>query len=317
VKPSDDDLVVYYKFDESRAITAADSSGNGYTGTPMNSPVVVTGVSGNALHFASAETSYVTRATAGTDFDNITTEFTVSAWFCPGITRFINQDNVYFGGMERTGCWILGWAGTVNGWVLTVYEQSTGLPHAVAFVPRSWLFYGKWIHLIGTYKKDSFARIYIDGNLVDENTTDVSYTVKSGNDAAFNVGIANTTTYWDGSIDEVRVYSKAITTTDEAIWLSKVESDWPLTWERKFANIDTRHLNLIESKIYGKKPVIYIRAKLYDWYEQASLYHTEASAIAGGAGDNLFKLRTILSGGIGDPNKLIDGNRAASAVYFA
>src|SRR6185369_5389718 len=44
-------MVAWYKLDDANGSSAADSSGNGYSGTRVNSPQWVTGIVGGALQF--------------------------------------------------------------------------------------------------------------------------------------------------------------------------------------------------------------------------------------------------------------------------
>ena len=81
VAPSN--LVAYWKFDEGSGTTAADSSGNGNTGTLINGPLWTAGKAGNALYFDGIDDNVTVLDSASL---HLSSAFTLSAWVNPAAT---------------------------------------------------------------------------------------------------------------------------------------------------------------------------------------------------------------------------------------
>ncbi len=74
---------------------------------------------------------------------------------------------------------------------------------------------GRWYHIAGTYEASSYVKIYVDGVL--EKTTSTSI-IRNTNNNDFCIGQSG---YWpgrflNGTLDEVKIYSRAL--TDAEVW---------------------------------------------------------------------------------------------------
>ena len=76
-------LVAYWKFDEGSGTTAADSSGNGNTGTLINGPLWTAGRVGNALFFDGIDDNVTVLDSTSL---HLSSSFTLSAWVNPTST---------------------------------------------------------------------------------------------------------------------------------------------------------------------------------------------------------------------------------------
>ena len=199
-------LVAAYNFNEGSGATVADASGNGLTGTIQGATWTTGGRYGNALSFNGAD-SYV-------DLGNptllrITGSFTLSAW----IKAAANPPN---------DGQIIAKSDTASGWQLKT-TPDTG-PHtfgaritgAVNSPTRRYSTTVRslnvWYHVAGVYDATAGTfDLYVNG--VRDNGTLVGTIPSSQINSLVNVNIGRRTggTYFNGIIDEVRIYNRALT----------------------------------------------------------------------------------------------------------
>jgi hypothetical protein len=198
---TDPSLVALWKLDETSGTTAADSSGNGHAGTLMNGPVWVGGQIGGALQLDGSN-DYVDCGNS-TDF-NLTSQVTLAAWVKvnniegTGHECYITKGDTAYALKEPAG------TGAIE---FFIYDGSW---HSANITGLTSSFDGAWHHLAGTFD-GSNLRIYLDGVL--QNTLAYSATI-STNTANVNIGRdqdGGGRRYYGGQIDDVRVYSRALT----------------------------------------------------------------------------------------------------------
>ncbi|MCB9988799.1 MAG: hypothetical protein H6868_05605 [Rhodospirillales bacterium] len=214
-------LVGYWKLDETSGTTAADSSGNGNTGTMAGgldaSTDSLPGKLANAFDFDGTD-DYI-RVSADPALNNLGS-ITVAAWFKPnnsdqaGLLGSINGEDgssynflsVDAGGIQWTnetpviGTAIrIGAATSVNNYTMLSSEFNQG----------------DWIHVAYSYDGQS-EKIYINGTVRKINS--ISGTLWGNAEYGLVIGKAysTTTTESKGSIDDVRVYNRALDATEIA-----------------------------------------------------------------------------------------------------
>jgi hypothetical protein len=190
-------LVGYWPFngqDFNAAGTATyDRSGQGNNGTIVSSPLKVVGKLGQGLSF-NGSSDYVTAeyATYGfTELDN----FTISAWIYPrsvsgyrniaggsyGDYRFIQVDDAAI-----------------------FYLDSNNL----SINSGSVLAVNNWYHVVAVYSNSKTAYVYVNGALKNSGN---EATLDWDSGAKFRIGRPfDNTYYFDGIIDDVRVYNRAL-----------------------------------------------------------------------------------------------------------
>ena len=79
---------------------------------------------------------------------------------------------------------------------------------------------GNWHHLLATFKPSTYLRLYIDGQLEQENTTSIPASID--NDVVdFNIGrAANGTFFYDGEISNIVIWN-----SDQSDEVSNIYND--------------------------------------------------------------------------------------------
>jgi len=221
--PSPDaSLALRWKFDETAGATAADTSGNGLNGTVSAGITWLpsAGVLGGAADFNGSNASITIADRATLDG---TAAFTLSFWFKANafnaaglVSKRVNfSDNNSFSTF-------LGEDGKLN---VDIDSNNDRFTSAAVFNR------GAWYHIAlvfdGSQPVASRAKLYVNGSL---NTTadETSATVPNYN-SPLNVGIlhAGATTLFDGQIDDVRFYRRALDAAEVALVQDAVGSFAP------------------------------------------------------------------------------------------
>ncbi|MBD3155046.1 MAG: DUF2341 domain-containing protein, partial [Candidatus Aenigmarchaeota archaeon] len=209
-------LIGHWKFDWLDTNTVIDSSGYGNNGTRtgpigQNKPQITDGKFNMSLDF-DGEDDYVYVSSSSTL--NITDEITLEAWV--NTTESVLQPIVgkYDGSSDRSysiylnSSGILSFALSTDGSSVTQINASTSVND------------GEWHHLAGTWNGTDM-KVYVDGAL--ENSGPFSGSLYLSNQD-LRIG-RRSTDYFNGSIDEVRVWSRDIVSEEvNASYNSKINS---------------------------------------------------------------------------------------------
>ncbi|MGW1802648.1 LamG-like jellyroll fold domain-containing protein [Streptomyces sp. NPDC001984] len=189
----------YWALDEGSGTTARDQGPNNLPLTLTNGASWTAGVHGTALGF-NGQGQYA--ETSGPVLDT-TRSYSVSAWVTlssiPGnYATAVSQD-----GRRTENPFYLQY-----GQGAFAFSTPGGHRARLALMPEL----GRWYHLVGVRDNASNTiKLYIDGQLVataDPGTADVSTGPLSVGRALY---ASNNTDYWNGSIDEVHAFDKALT----------------------------------------------------------------------------------------------------------
>lgn len=206
-------LVGWWKLDETTGTTAADSSGNGNDGTlmRMGSSKWTTGAVGGALEF-DGNNDYVDLPIGSVI--NSLTNCTIATW--------VN----WSGGSSWQRIWDFGTGTTVN-MFLTARNSYTGTPR-FAITISGWtdedrvtapdVLTSGWHHIAVTIDaNNSVHSLYLDGALVDENTSPRYTPSDLGNTTQNWLGRSQYSAdpYFNGILDDVRIYDRVL--SDEEI----------------------------------------------------------------------------------------------------
>jgi len=195
-------LVAAYAFDENAGLTAADASGNARDGAFAGGASWTAGKFGSAASL-NGSSARVDLPALGTFYK---TGFTLEAWVKPRVSAI---------DVAVLGSWVGGDSGGPMIWVdhlagryrLTL--NATGVPDYLDS-GRSPLP-GQWQHLAATFD-GAVARFYVDG----VETANRAFTGNVGDSNTWRVGAygPGPTGFYDGAIDEVRVYDRALTPSE-------------------------------------------------------------------------------------------------------
>lgn len=222
--PPQSGLVGYWNFDEGSGTMAGDSSGNGNTGTLYNGPVWVDGKYGKALSFDGSSTYVSVEASSSLD---VTSQVTVEAWAYARAYVDNVGDNPHI--VSRT--YLSG--GAIH--ILNIY----GGTHKVGFGVNPFpdqqpstadLPLNVWTHIAMTYD-GAYVRFYVNGEL-DSSYAQSGPIQTTSNWLAFGCmptaryGGPGTWAFFNGMIDEVRIYNRALSQQEIQTDLNGYLGDW-------------------------------------------------------------------------------------------
>ncbi|UCF14460.1 MAG: hypothetical protein JSW59_13685 [Phycisphaerales bacterium] len=211
----DPSLLGWWKFDEGAGDTAVDWSGHGNHGTLIEAPQWVDGYDGGALdfEFANSNDGVAVRA-----FDVAAGGITLGAWVKP--ESFSQNDGRIITKATGTGendhFWMLSTIASGGDYLRFRLKTDDGQNTTTLIAAGGALAVDEWTHAAATWDGASMV-IYKDG-------VEVGREAKGGTAVATNPNLAiaignhlSGTTgnrAWDGLIDDVRVYNKALTVAE-------------------------------------------------------------------------------------------------------
>lgn len=199
-----EDMVGYWHFDEGSGGAVNDASGNGSSGALVANPVWQSGSScrsGSCLAFDKSPWRHV--LVAG-DALNAHTALTIAAWVYPTGTGGSNDMGIIVAGetpsyylafndsLQSSGCY---WYGTT--------------PAGYHSTPAGSVPMGQWSHLACVWD-GSAVRAYVNGAL----RYTASVTGAGADTASARIGAENANTQFQGTIDEVKVFSRALSAAE-------------------------------------------------------------------------------------------------------
>ncbi len=191
-------LVGYWKFDEGSGTSAADSSGNGNAGTLTNGPTWTSGKVGGALSFDGAD-DFVVMSGSPSLFN--LQNLSIDAWVYS--SNFSQYGHIFEDG-------------TVNSQYSFFFEGSS-----IVFRTNAGSFHSSyvgvpansaWHHMVATYD-GSTKKIFLDGALV---LSDAYSSALTTGGASQYIGVygGGGGYFFNGKIDNVRVYNRALSTAE-------------------------------------------------------------------------------------------------------
>ena len=213
-----DGLVAYYPFNGN----ANDESGNENHGTPTAAVVLATGINGeaNSAYMFGGYDNPGHICVPNSESLQFTDCVTFSAYVKP--TSWVSMDGwgyraesnnaqcIFAKDHDRSGVafYLAGGDDGINFWTGSFYDSWS----QISTTPIAGDFLNKWTHVAFVYG-GGYARLYVDGNLLDERESTPNFSTMNSR----NLYIGKFSDYWypfNGVIDEVRIYNRALTKSE-------------------------------------------------------------------------------------------------------
>ncbi|MHA2314518.1 MAG: LamG domain-containing protein [Candidatus Hermodarchaeia archaeon] len=203
---NDPNLVGWWRLNEGSGTLAIDSSGNNLNGELVNEPLWVAGIQGTALQFADG--SHV--AVSGYEGILGTHARTSTAWI--NVTK-TSASIITWGPSGEGTKWVMR---THNGPATLRLECGRGNTYGTTD-----LVDGEWHHVAAVLEDDgtpdvSEIKLYVDGKLdpIMEGGTPRQMNTSSGGEFRIGYDLNNTGRTFDGMMDDVRIYDRALSADD-------------------------------------------------------------------------------------------------------
>ena len=207
-------LIAYYPFNGN----AMDQSGNGHDGVVTAATLTTDrfGQNASAYSFNSPQASIDLGDIPAFEFSG---DFTISFWIKGGA----QQGTVYFLG-KYTGYANVGYGiGTGLSNEPYAFLQTHGYPTGAYADGGNQLTDDQWHQLVAVYARGSALSVYVDGALAASTAAIVNVTEILANDDHLLLGQITSGQAFNGKLDDVRIYNRAIS-TDEIASLFNAES---------------------------------------------------------------------------------------------
>lgn len=210
--------IARWMLDENTGISAQDVGGGGYVGTLTAGSRWTIGKFGGAVNFDGLDDYISVPYNANLD---PTSNISVSFWFKPSQTIDTSL-NTYKGILSKASSntdsdndWVFFWESTENGRIrFGTYGDN------VQTTSNTWVA-GKWYHIAATVSGGSTAYIYVNGvrDNYNSDTSVAGNAINGTTNTPLNIGLARVASgdqYFNGSIDDVRIYNYARTAAQVA-----------------------------------------------------------------------------------------------------
>ena len=200
-------LVGYWPLDDASGTTASDISGSGFNGTLNNSPVWSAGKLGAGLRLNGSS------STVDINHNVVTTSssFSVATWVqlssLSGFQTAVSQD-----GSNISGFFLQFTSGGQFAFSLVNSDSTSGTTIRANsnFNPVA----NTWYHLVGVYNQSvGQSQLYVNGTLQSTQTVPAAWNA-TGETVIGRAKWGGNADFWNGEIDDVRLYNRALSATD-------------------------------------------------------------------------------------------------------
>ena len=201
----DPDLVGFWKMEEGVGANLVDISGNGNDATIVNSSGItwVTGKDGLALKLNGSEGRY--GIVNHSHSINISEAITISAWIRP--SALANKFILTKGGPDGYDLAIFE-SGQVE---FRINRESNGSSYRLRSNQTYPIDGITWMHIVATFDGTK-STIYINGQ--EDNSASFAPTTINTNTTPLQIGARNNKNRWDGDLDEIKLYKRALSGTE-------------------------------------------------------------------------------------------------------
>jgi len=208
----DANLILHWDLNEGEGVTALDDSGNAYDGTLYNDPVYVPGHEGTGVELNGIYQFIQTP----TPFDFLGTPdqpYALSAWV--KLPQTGASGNIFHISSNNGGDgWCIPFLTLTAGHFVATGWDSSGM---VSATDPDEATSGVWHQVISTWDATNGLRLFVNGNLV-ASTPQADYAASGSSMYASlglgNAGCSNDQGYLTGVVDDARIYSRALVSSD-------------------------------------------------------------------------------------------------------
>jgi hypothetical protein len=203
-------LVGYWKFDEGTGTTAADFSGRGNTGTLVNGPTWTNGKLQQALTFtATSQQSVITGAFQKGGDPNV---LTFSAWIKDPDFGSASRRSIFSTTLNNaSGCWSIEKVGNGSAGAISVIIPTIFVVRADGVINDA-----EWHHIVYVRNGSGATHVlYVDGVSVPLAVSSTNTFVDCNEEKSIGQR-GGSSQYWQGGIDDVRLYNRALSAAEIA-----------------------------------------------------------------------------------------------------
>ena len=197
-------LIAYYKMDDAAGQTVVlDSSGNNFTGTAANNITSAGGKVGSAITF-NGTSDFITISHNSSFNFGANTDFSVATWI-----KTTNTDRQDITGKDATQAGH--WEVFINSNVVGAFIDD-GVNTVVTTTDGTVVTDGLWHHIAVTFDRTGNIIRYVDG--VQTGTKDAISSIgdiDNTGDQFIGVRALGTGVWYDGDIDDLRIYNEVLT----------------------------------------------------------------------------------------------------------
>ncbi len=232
-------LELHLEFEDGSGTTAVDSSGNSNDGNLSGTQGWTSGKCGGGFDFDYTNGEDYFTIPNSSSLENVTEgDYTLTAWFNPGSTPpgTGSDPDANYGILIKTGwhCGLYcGNDGKFHFDHLLTGNQSIGATSTTTFSP------GTFYHVAGVLDKAAgTVKIYVNGNLEDTAYFTPGTAARDYGTMTWKVGVANPgggAWGWasDGTVDDVRIYSRTLDINDIGVLVNLCTPAWLGTWLKR------------------------------------------------------------------------------------
>ena len=266
-------LHTYLTFDEGSGTSAADSSGNGHAGTLVNAAWTV-GKKSNAVSLNGSNGYVSLPAGAFTDLG----DFTIATWVYWNASSSQVEARIFdFGWDINHYMCLIPHCGGAN--VLRFAFTLDGIDGEQRINGTAELPYGQWVHVAVTVA-GSVGTLYVNGSAVGSNTAMRYAPFRLGSTSQNWIGRAQYSNkpYFNGKVDDFRIYTGALSATEIAALSMKLSSPLP----SPMSDADVNWVGLAGSAAYSNG-VYTVAGSGWDIWSNADAFNFASTSITGDA----------------------------------